>query len=85
MPTLYKANGETVTINRKRAFSLAELQKYVGGYIELIPVGENYLVVNEEGRLLNLPVNESASRIVAQLGYLPIVGDALFTEKRFIK
>lgn len=85
MPTLYKSNGEIIPIKRKHPFTLAELQEYVGGYIELIPIGENYLVVNEEGRLLDLPVNENATRIVAQLGYLPIVGDALFTEKRFIK
>lgn len=85
MPTLYKTNGDKVAIKRRRAFSVAELQEYVGGYFELIPIGDNYLVVNDEGFLMNLPLNENASKITAQLGWLPVVGDALFTEKRFIK
>lgn len=85
MPTLYKSNGEILPINRKHPFTLAELQTLVGGYIELIPIGSKYIVVNEEGRLMGLPFNENASKLVAQFGYPFIVGDALFTEKRFVK
>ena len=87
MPTLYKANGEKKTIERKRAFSTGELQKYVGGDdFELIPLGNHYLVVNEIGRIIGLPINENATRIAMQFGfYAIIVGDALFTEKRFVK
>lgn len=85
MPTLYKSNGEILQINRKHPFTLAELQEYVGGYIELVQVGDKYLVVNEEGRLMGLPINEYASKLVAQFGYPFIVGDALLTEKRFVK
>lgn len=85
MPTLYKTTGEKVEIKRKKAFSTKELQKYVSGYFELIPLGDYYLVVNEEATLIGLPLNESASRITAQFGYVPIFGDALLTEKRFVK
>ena len=85
MPTLYKSNGEIIPIKRKHPFTLAELQEYVGGYIELITIGDRYLVVNEEGRLMDLPFNEKASLLAAQFGYPFIVGDALFTEKRYVK
>ena len=85
MPTLYKTNGDIVPIKRKRPFTATELQKFVGGYFELIPIGDNYLVVNEEGRIYDLPVNENATKLVAQFGYLAIVGDALYTEKRLVK
>lgn len=86
MATLYKTNGETVPLKRKRAFSVRELHKLVGGYFELIPVGpDHYLVVNEEGTIYGLPVNENATKLVAQFGYLAIVGDALYTEKSLVK
>ena len=85
MPTLYKTNGEKVAIDRTRPFSVGELQEFVGGYFELIPLGRHYLVVNEEGRLYGLPVNRNASMLAAQFGFPEIVGDALFTEKRFVK
>ena len=86
MPTLYKTNGVKIKIERKRPFSVGELQEYVGGYFELIPLGNHYLVVNEEGRIYGLPVNESATNIARQFGFNAIiVGDALFTEKRFVK
>lgn len=86
MATLYKTNVEIVPLKRKRAFSVRELQKFVGGYFELIPVGEDhYLVVNEEGTIYGLPVNENATKLVAQFGYLAIVGDALYTEKSLVK
>lgn len=43
-------NGET--------FSLKELQEFVGGYIELVTLPDDLvLVVNEEGLLHNLPYN----------------------------
>ena len=44
-------------------FSLAELQEYVGGYIELVRMDQTLMVVNEEGALLGLPVNYRASAI----------------------
>ena len=44
--------------------TLKEAQAYVGGYVEGIsmPNGD-YLIVNEEGKLQNLPFNEEASKL----------------------
>lgn len=84
MATLYKTTGEKVTISPKdgRRFSLEELQLYVGGYVELIRIGrDNYLVVDEEGTLKGLPLNPGATKIVRQLGYTHIVGDAVYCKE----
>lgn len=47
--------------------TLKEMQEFVGGYIEPIRVkvnGYSYtIVVNEEGLLMNLPINEYDSRV----------------------
>lgn len=38
--------------------TLENLQKTVGGFIETVPVNESDVIIcNEEGKLLNLPVN----------------------------
>lgn len=38
--------------------TLEELQELVGGMIEVVPLGNNFLMIcNEEGILLNLPIN----------------------------
>ena len=44
--------------------TLKEAQAYVGGYVEGIsfPNGD-YLIVNEEGKLMGLPLNEQASKL----------------------
>lgn len=55
--TLYKIDGskEPLTLNPKTR--LEALQKLVDGYIEVIHINGNDVVLNEEGRLLNLPIN----------------------------
>ena len=40
--------------------TLEELQKLVGGYIEVYDVDSMQIVLNEEGRLIGLPVNKKA-------------------------
>jgi len=41
---------------------LEEMQKFVGGYVERLPLPNgDAMYVNEEGRLLDLPVNKMAS------------------------
>ena len=44
--------------------TLKEAQAFVGGYVEGIsmPNGD-YLIINEEGKLIGLPVNEQASKL----------------------
>lgn len=60
-----KANGEVQEISPKngKKFSLQELQGFVEGYIELVWVGEMCMVVNEEGKLNRLEINNEATRI----------------------
>lgn len=45
-------------------FSLTELQDFVGGYIEIIQLKDgNTMVVNDEGKLLGLPMNATATQL----------------------
>lgn len=45
-------------------FSLEEMRSIVGGNIELVELNEKKtMVINEEGKLISLPLNPSASRI----------------------
>jgi hypothetical protein len=63
--------------------SLTTLQNAVGGYIETVPVkGDDSLIllVNEEGRRLNLPYNPQAS----ELAQRHIVGNALLLPKTLL-
>lgn len=74
MALLMKANGteETIRPQDGSEFSLEELQRLVGGYIEVVPTPQSKdLIVNEEGVLKALPVNKKATMIAGQ----PIVGD----------
>lgn len=67
-------------------FSLEELKTIVGGYIEIVPLGdERIMVVNEEGRLLNLPHNYTASRITSAQGIVNIVGNVLVCHTSMVK
>lgn len=84
MAQLIKATGETAEVEPKNGkdFSLDELNKFVNGYIELVLLADKrYMVVNEEGLLLNLPPNMIASYIAGQY----IVGDVLVCDKKQIK
>jgi hypothetical protein len=76
MATLLQPDGATSTITpaNGRTFALDELQQLVGGYIEFVPVNEQgWLVVNEDGKLKNLPENPKAT----QLFNHPICGVAM--------
>lgn len=71
-----------------KAFSLEEMQRIVGGYIEIIPSNDGRLIVlNEEGKLHNLPGNPAATvffarGVIADDDY--IVGDVLVTPNEFV-
>lgn len=43
--------------------TLESLQELVGGYIETVTLGEIIIVVNEEGRILELPLNRIFGRM----------------------
>ena len=81
MATHIKASGEALEVQpaKGKKFSLAELQAFVDGYIELVRLGPGQLMfVNEEGRLKGLPLNLQASLIAGQT----IVGDVIICTRR---
>lgn len=83
-------NGHINEVQPKNGtdFTLEELQERVGGIIELVDYTETkYMVVNEEGRLLSLPMNLTATRMLSIERPIPfpIVGDVLVIDKTQMK
>lgn len=75
MAKIIKSNGEEVILID---LSLKSLQKVVGGYIELLTCKDkNTLVINEEGKLKNLPLNPKATKLY---GLDNILGDVVLCE-----
>ena len=61
-------NGDTSlkwVTPKEKTYSLEELQEFVGGDIELvfIPHSDMCMVINEEGKIMHLPVNPFATSI----------------------
>ena len=90
MAQFIKANGEVTEVKPKNGkdFSLEEMQKFVGGYIEIVESqikGDKRLIVlNEEGKLHGLPVNPKATAIFGYPGDF-IVGDVLVCTNKEVK
>ena len=61
----------------KAAPFLEQLQAWVGGYIEVVPAKHGVLVINEEGKLDMLPVNEAATEMLRSDIWDVIRGDAV--------
>lgn len=62
------------------AFELEELQKYVGGLIEIVPLdGRTVMVLNEEGKIDGLQPNRRATDIYQSYNHIEdcIVGDVV--------
>lgn len=79
---IYKTNGEVIETSPKNGtnYTLEELKEIVGGYIEIIHLTNNkIMVINDEGKLINLPHNENATTLyricLCTIDF--IVGDAL--------
>ena len=51
------AERECFNIERDEEMPLKEMQDYVGGYIEVVKHGLNYLIINEDGIAEKLPMN----------------------------
>lgn len=91
MAKLYKTNGEIVEVEPENGsdFSLEELQSFVDGYIEVAYLdNERVIVINEEGKINNLPYNENATAeynraMKCRADY--IAGDALICKHNQIK
>lgn len=63
--TLYYADGR-IEPGNDADWPIEKLQKFVGGYIEVIRIGEQNraLVVNEEGYIHCLPRNIAATKLI---------------------
>ena len=78
--TWIRADGRNEKVKPKNGthFTLEELQTYVGGYIERVELQNNEeMWLNEEGKLLGLPINHHATAISGLVPYDVIVGDVL--------
>jgi hypothetical protein len=74
---------------------LKAAQEFVGGYVEGIafPNGD-YLIINEEGKLIGLPINEQATKLWKETfdndNYITgrddfVVGNAILIKKQALK
>lgn len=90
MAKIYKVNGEILDIEPKNGsdFSLEELQGVVRGYIEILPLNnDEIMVMNEEGKCDNLGINLMATSLMLCAGYRHdfIVGDVLVCKSDEVK
>jgi len=73
---LIKSDGTTVAVSPSNGtdFALSEVQKLVGGYVELVRIGPGrIMLINEDGLSLGLPTNAKASKLFPP----KIVGDVV--------
>ena len=85
MALLVKVDGSKQELDVPKEDRLNFLQKQVGGYIEILPMrSERFtaIVINEEGKLQNLPRNQTATELMQGMLFQGdfIVGDALLCE-----
>jgi len=78
MAKILRANGDREDIEpmgENGKLTLEQLQKVVGGWVEVVVVPDchNLLIVDEDGKLKNLPVNVTASKVAQTV----IVGDVV--------
>ena len=86
MAEIIRANGERKLVEpmNGKDFQLSELQKVVGGFIEIVRTKDGRLmVINEEGKLEGLPINELATELYQYNDI--IVGDVLVCNRNQIK
>lgn len=77
MAKIIKCTGDIEEVkpaNGTNSFSLEELQSFVGGVIELVHSTSIPLIVNEEGLLLELPINEKAT----EMSGIILIGDVVY-------
>lgn len=85
---IHKTDGTKVYVSPDaKTYSLEELQRVVGGYIEIVRLtAEVMMIVNEEGKVNGLPVNENATKLLRTCLLTDdfIVGDALVCDAHHI-
>lgn len=93
MATIYKTDDMVIATEPVNGnnFQLSELRNVVGGYIEVVTLRDGLMmIVNEEGKLQGLPVNNNATTVLHNMavndGYKNdyVCGDALVCERHQI-
>ena len=93
MGKIYKTDGMVIATEPANGndFQLSELRSVVGGYIEVVTLRDGLMmVVNEEGKLQNLPVNYNATTVLQNMAVNEgdkndyVCGDALVCERHQI-
>ena len=64
MAEIIKTNGERIKVAPKNGkdFKLDELREIVNGYIEVLYLGDKLMVLNEDGKIDELPINIEATK-----------------------
>ena len=84
--TLIQPSGAVTVVRPKGTdFTLAELQGFVGGYIEHLSVGRGHLYLDEEGKCKGLPLNRMATERALQAGVQLMPGDVLLGNVIFVE
>jgi hypothetical protein len=68
--------------------SLKEAQAFVGGTVEMVSVNDGILLVNEDGKSKNLPINDEANRLYEQAYGVDediILGNAIYIPNTLTK
>ena len=87
MATLIKTNGEETNVlpKNKTDFKLDELQTFVGGIIEIVKTKDGRtMVINEEGKIYDLPINQKAFELYQYNEFDFIAGDVLICNENEI-
>jgi hypothetical protein len=84
---LYQTDGRTKVIHpaNGKHWTLAELQGFVGGYVEVLrTVDGGFMVINELGKVVKpmLDLNYQATRLYVRGRVDPIVGPAVVVDTR---
>lgn len=85
MAKLLRADGTSVDVQPKNSknFKRDELKSFVGRWIEVVRINDkDILVINEEAKLVGLPMNVQATELVSN-NLIPgdyIAGDALICQ-----
>lgn len=87
---VYNTNGDIVRVEPANGinFSFEELKEIGDGYFEIIQLSDREIMaINEDGKMLNLPINEHATEIYQELIYCNdyIAGIILICDKDQIK
>lgn len=80
IPARFSTNGVVQVMNFDLDKGFGDLQKAVGGYVEIVtlPSG-NVLAMDEEGRLKAKPVN----RLASEVAQMELVGSVVFIPSKF--